>query len=352
MKQILYSIGKRTCRWLLVMACGIMATTSCHTIFDGEGDCSVESVEYKYQVKFVYDYNMKYADAFPHEVKSVALYVFSEEGKFVSLHTEEGEVLASSGYTMPIDVAPGNYQFVAWAGLENAKSFSVPVLQPGTSTLDDLTCRMKRYEPSEHSTDSVGYLAPLWHGKVQALLRGETSRAVVTDTVTVPLVKNTNTLRIILQQLADGMVNVDDYEFTVTDDNGLMDHANNLVADGELTYYPYYTAQGSAETEGEATRLNMAVAELSMGRLMESHHPQLTITHRSNPDEVVLSIPLIKYLELCKVVAHYDMSTQEYLDREDEYSMTFFLDANNRWLNTQIIINDWIVRYNDITGEF
>jgi hypothetical protein len=43
-------------------------------IFDYEEDCSVT-----YQVKFKYDMNMKYADAFAHEVTSVNLYAFDPE---------------------------------------------------------------------------------------------------------------------------------------------------------------------------------------------------------------------------------------------------------------------------------
>ena len=129
---------------------------------------------------------------------------------------------------------------------------------------------------------------------------------------------------------------------------------NNILSpdDGTLTYMPYYQAQGSADIEGTASedQLNMAVAELSTGRLMADSDVRLTISNRQT-GETVLSIPLIDYLELCKTVANYDMPLQEYLDREDTYTMTFFLDTNNAWINTQVIINNWIVRYNDITPE-
>ena len=94
----------------------------------------------------------------------------------------------------------------------------------------------------------------------------------------------------------------------------------------------------------------MAVAELTTGRLMADSQAKLTIT-RHDTGETVLSIPLIDYLELCRTIANYDMPLQEYLDREDTYTMTFFLDSDNAWVNTQVIINDWIVRYNDITPE-
>ncbi|WP_288326323.1 FimB/Mfa2 family fimbrial subunit, partial [uncultured Phocaeicola sp.] len=56
------------CTTMMAVAVGFTAT-SCDSILDEDDvDCSVE-----YRVKFKYDYNMKYADAFSREVSSVAL---------------------------------------------------------------------------------------------------------------------------------------------------------------------------------------------------------------------------------------------------------------------------------------
>lgn len=53
------------------------AVVSCDSILgEEEVDCSVE-----YRVKFKYDYNMKYADAFSREVGTVTLYAFDDNGK-------------------------------------------------------------------------------------------------------------------------------------------------------------------------------------------------------------------------------------------------------------------------------
>ena len=41
------------------------------------------------------------------------------------------------------------------------------------------------------------------------------------------------------------------------------------------------------------------------------------------------------------------MTNQEYLDRQDEYSFIFFLDANNNWLSSHIFINSWRVVLNE-----
>ena len=65
------------------------AVVSCDSILgEEEVDCSVE-----YRVKFKYDYNMKYADAFSREVGTVTLYAFDDNGKLVYQKTEEGDVL-------------------------------------------------------------------------------------------------------------------------------------------------------------------------------------------------------------------------------------------------------------------
>ena len=80
--------------------------------------------------------------------------------------------------------------------------------------------------------------------------------------------------------------------------------------------------------------------------MVEENNPKLTITN-TETGETVLSIPLVKYLLLTEAEGH-DMTNQEYLDRQDEYNMTFFLDESKKWINTRIIINDWVVRFNDM----
>ncbi|WP_301747670.1 FimB/Mfa2 family fimbrial subunit, partial [uncultured Duncaniella sp.] len=58
-------------------------------------------------------------------------------------------------------------------------------------------------------------------------------------------------------------------------------------------------------------------------------------------------IPLVNYLLMLKSQEFADMESQEFLDRESRWKMVFFLDEGNTWINTQIVINDWVVRIND-----
>ena len=95
--KILANIEKMR-MWSLWVAFLGMTLVSCENILEEEVvDCSVE-----YRVKFKYDHNMKFADAFANEVRSVTLYAFDQDGKFVYQRTEQGDILGEDGYTMPI----------------------------------------------------------------------------------------------------------------------------------------------------------------------------------------------------------------------------------------------------------
>ncbi len=330
--------------WSLLLAILGMTATSCSNILDEEMvDCSVE-----YRVKFKYDHNMKFADAFANEVRSVTLYAFDENGKFVYQRTEQGEMLGEDNYSMPVEVTAGEYRFIAWAGLEGEESFSVPALTQGESTIDELTCRMNRINVRTDGTAVINKdLKPLWHGEVTK--HSFTSRAAMEQVLTIPLIKNTNNVRIVLQHLSGSAVEVDKFTFTITDENGLMNYDNSLLVDEPLTYYAWRKDDGVADMDNENTRtqttIGVAIAELTVGRLVLENNPILTITN--DKGEKVLSIPLIDYALLVKGHYNREMSDQEYLDRQDEYNMTFFLDENGHWASSTIIINDWKIVLND-----
>lgn len=343
MKTVVKTFARQFSSLIMVLALG-SAVVSCDNILaEEEEDCSVH-----YRVKFKYDYNMKYADAFANEVSSVTLYAFDDNGKLAFQKTESGEILKEQDYYMDLEVPSGDYRLITWAGrLDEEASFSVPLR---ISTYEELKCKMER--AYSRAADGSAYiekeLTGLWHGDIQT--HNFPSRAAMIETVTVPLVKNTNKIRIILQQINGPGLDVDNFEFSITDNNGYMNYDNMLLEDEILTYYPYFHADGSTAFDDdvqveEGDDISVAIAQLTVGRLVVGQNPYLTITN-SKSGETILSIPLIKYLLLTEAEGH-DMTSQEYLDRQDEYHMTFFLDENMAWINTRIIINDWIVRFND-----
>ena len=99
-------------------AAGILATagltpamSGCHAIYD-DSDC-VESYN---TVRFEYTHNMKFADAFTNEVKSVTLLVFdSSTGKLVKRIDAPKDKL-KDGNKLDLVVDPGEYDILVWGG--------------------------------------------------------------------------------------------------------------------------------------------------------------------------------------------------------------------------------------------
>ena len=324
--------------------------TSCSILDEEEADCAV-------YVKFKYDRNIVGADAFANAVKSVTLYAFGKDGKLAFQKTEEGEPLKQKGYRMRLDeISRGeadDYDFITWAGLEDNESFTVPLLQPGVDTKESLQCRLNR-EHVSRTEDGIAVvehnLEALFHGRV---VGNHISRTVEANgEMEVSLTKNTNSIRIIMQHISGEPVDVNQFNFTITDENGLMNYDNSLLEDEQITYRAWrkdmgYAGMGEEPTTG-VTEVNVAIAELTVARLMADERPILTISNKET-GEKVLSIPLVDYALLVKGEYNQfpNMSNQEYLDRQDEYSMTFFLDSGNRWINSFIYINSWKVVLQD-----
>lgn len=65
--------------------------------------------ECRLSVKFKYDYNMEFADAFHAQVDKVELYVFDKNGKYLFKQAEEGSALSTGNYLMEVELPVGQY---------------------------------------------------------------------------------------------------------------------------------------------------------------------------------------------------------------------------------------------------
>ncbi len=339
-------------RLLLALAFAYMTVCSCNgVIYDDEGDCTPH-----YRVKFRYDYNMKFADAFAHEVNMVTLYLLDGNDSIVWQRTERGEALAADGYAIDIDgdIPPGKYSLTAWCGTDDKRSFVVSDGDKGRQ----LTCRLNR----EHDAGGGAFVDKdidrLFYGRLDNLTFSGDEGVY---TYTVPLVKNTNNIRVVLQNLTEGEeIDADRFSFFITSDNGFMDWDNSLIADETVTYHAWYTETASADFDGgtgaeltaaPATRQtavgvqNAVVAELTISRLVKGRETRLVIVNNETGAEV-LNIPLTDYALLVKGYYNRDMADQEFLDRQDVFDLVFFL-KNGNWLGSQIYINSWRIVLQD-----
>ncbi|MDO4827428.1 MAG: FimB/Mfa2 family fimbrial subunit [Bacteroidia bacterium] len=317
-------------RTLLSSALVCIAASACgELIYDDPEDCP------EYRVKFRYDWNMKYADAFAHEVKAVTLYVLDPQGSIVWSASESGEALAAGDYSMVVKVPAGKYDLLAWCDADEFGTYSF-----GEGKLKtDLTCSLN----SKSAGDAPAYvdtdLDRLYYGYLSA---ADFSAKKGKVTVALGLKKNTNSFKVVLQHLSGAPVDCDKFDFSISADNALMDWDNSLLPSADIEYRAWSVYSGYIDLGTRAEALNVAIAELSTGRLVKGHSPRLNIRLKAS-GETVLSVPLIDYALLVKGRYNEGLDDQEYLDRQDEYDMVFFLDEADRWVDSFIYINSWKV---------
>jgi len=303
---------------------------------------------------------MKRADAFANEVKSVHLYAFDKEGTLVWQQADSGEALAADGYAMTLGLPAGDYTLVAWCGLDNGgagESFTVPEARIGETRIGELQCRLNR-QYAAAGAYCKEKLHPLFHGMLRVTLPDNDDGGDYTYTM--DLTKDTNHIRVILQHLSGKPVDENDFTFRIVDSNGLMDYDNSLMPDEQVRYIAYDVRPGSASLElddypeygGRAatapssraiTAVNVAIADLTMARLVPGHNAILVVDKKDGGN--VANIPLTDYALMLKPDG---MDDSDYLDFQDDYALTFFLDESRTWIGTSIIINSWKVVLKDI----
>lgn len=197
-------------------------------------------------------------------------------------------------------------------------------------------------------------LVPLFYG-----MQTVTIPDAATSDIRFPLMKDTNTFRLIIQADANNTsssVPSDEFEFSITDNNALLAYNNTAVTEElPLTYSPYYLGDGDIHDPEGNVVLTTTCAELNTNRLIYGTHPRLTIRHKTT-GKVWLNVDLIEYIMLMPTEGSLDKMLdrehpqQEYLDREDEYVIVFFFtqSSNGNMINVRITINGWTVRINNI----
>lgn len=324
----------------------MLATTSCNDglgTFDGEGDCGV-------YISFKYDYNIKFANAFANEVNSIALYVFDEEDTLIDqLTTTDKEALSDDEFEMVLQLDPGEYRLLAWGGLMNEESFDLLAnAEIGKTKLQELQVRMHRDHNANGDAVVEKDLLPLYHGSME----------IVVDDIegtykhTMSLMKDTNVVRILLNELSGHEADADDFIFEIEDSNGLYDWDNTLLDDEQITYKAWYKESVSTDTETMSRAqesVGGALAELTIGRIRADRSPILRI-RSSETGEDIVRLPLAEYALMVKGQYNLGMSDQEYLDRVDEYNMTLFLNEGE-WVSTSIVIHSWRVVINNTVLE-
>lgn len=222
--------------------------------------------------------------------------------------------------------------------------------------MEQLQCALNR-QHDESGAFSKEHLYRLFHGTLDVSLPSNDDGGSYEYTML--LTKNTNHIRVILQHLSGEDVNEADFIFRIDDENGLMAHDNELMADENINYRPWDIQSVEAgigkDDTGVISNVKGLVADFTVGRLIETHHENMILTITTREGKTVARIPVIDYALMGKEYYEkeysYPMDKREFLDRLDECVMTLFLDENHTWVSSVIQILSWRVVLSNVEVE-
>lgn len=287
-------------------------------------------------LRFIYDYNMAYADAAPHEVDRIDVFVFDAEGKYLFTKTADREELVRTKYSMSFfyELGPGTYTFLTWGGLSD--DFTLKNAAVGTS---ELTVGETRVEDVHVLLTQIRYgncdrqLHPLWYGAPMTVKYEPRDRK---RTHKVSLVKNTNRINLVLHEENKSPSSVGDllpYTFEITaTGHEEYDSGNHTAGAQEVSFIPYRIAVEKPFTYGELNTMRLLADQ-----------PLLIKIRSSSDNQLWLSTNLMTLLQKSQPGDIYDF--QEYLDRQDTWELIFNYrrTESDAFTALEIYVNGWLV---------
>ncbi|MBD5369791.1 MAG: FimB/Mfa2 family fimbrial subunit [Bacteroides sp.] len=317
---------------------GMSSLTSCNAIYEDLDPCVSGA-----RLRFVYDYNMEFANAFHTQVDCLTLHVYDADGHFLRTLTADRSLTSDEGWRMDIDLPPGRYRMVAWGGMQCGDASFGFLSAPESTAMTDLKVGLR----TEATASGEGAkLHHLYYGSVEMTIPPAGTVNSYTE-ATVYMKKDTNDIRILLGNESGLPTDEADFTFSITADNTVLGYDNEPLQAGAHTWLPFSKGNKPAGILPNGHEATLAFAEISTSRLMDGHGVTLRITRNSDGYDAV-KIPLVNLLLLLKSDRFSQMDSQEFLDRQSLWNITFMLTDEGKWSETSIIINDWIVRINTI----
>lgn len=303
---------------------------SCSWVKDDIDDCP-----FGFWLKLHYTYNILDVEAAPKYLMDAYVYVYDVDGNYIKRVYVTRDDLTTNDYRVRIEGLPeGDYQFVVWSGIGNSHY----AVSGDTKTIDDFRLSLVGAGGSYS-----GELSPLYHGYLQAVHYDDSYAQH--DVI---LMKNTNHLACLVVTVSDQTVlNPDDYSLTITADNGTMDAYNKIVPDATTTYEPFFRDSVIINDSdyGELHGLQFNIMTL---RLMANSNNRVVLKN-TKTEQTIFNISFAEYIGM--IGAFYtnigrQIPVQEYLDRQDFYTIVFYLSGDLDQL-IQLQVNSWRLRVNN-----
>ena len=326
------NIFRKICSSVVATAivCSVVVLQSCSKEKDKEVP---EPPKQGVELRFAYD-SAELSNPLISPTNCLSLFVYDESGNYVKSVTETSSALTGENYVMQVELPEGKYQLIAWGGIACADaSFNLVSTPAAGSKVGELQVVMK--DNCKNANPGVN-LHPLYYGTLGVSVPAGSDKLTQ---ATVPMICDTNNIRIILQNTNNTPVNVADFTFEIVDDNSLLNYQNEVISQNPLTYYPCATGQTEA-----GTNVTVGYADFSTSRLIAVSNCMLTVIKKDG-NRTVLSIPLINYILLGQG-ENSEMTDQQFLDHHTQWTLTLYLEEGF-WVSSRFKLNDWELRLND-----
>lgn len=367
---------------LMALIASMLMFASCNAIMDGD----LPECKTTFRVHLKYDYNIQRSDMFSDHAGWVRLFVIDDNTNLVVKEVtvsnrDNGNIIkhhpnSQTFYIDLEDLTPGaSYRFAAIAlqrpydeTMSHAEDKFVANFPAPRADIKDLAVSLTRNETPDaqgyhHVTAPECGLDTLWMGhttKAKALPVANNAHTYVADTVS--MVRDTKYLHVSLRNMekeAAYDMDASNFRLEIVDNNSdlLWDNEINTSKSDRLLYSPHaqFTMEedvrGPYDTDpvmGRAAHYNISFSRL-MYYAEASKNARMRIYNIESGDAVV-DIDLAYFLSQGRHVGHYIYKEQEYLDREYEYRMDFWLQ-NGNWLYTRVNIMPWAIRNDNIVLE-
>lgn len=378
-------------RYVAMLSMGAALMMSCDNklVFETEGDC-----EDVVLVSLKYDYNIQRADMRKDHVGWTRVMALDESGTLVAEKT-----VANNASSSPIrdndfcvefrGLQPGRYHFMAMAmqrPYDELASRPKARFRAEFPKTGEKIEKLKVMLDRQATATAEGYfpvdapkegLDTLWLGfdpsrSVTVLPVEQQVGRVLRDTVS--LMRETKYLHLTLHNVEENLkaeIWDSQYRVRIVDNNGTLGYDSTVLADDVLEYTPfaqwttalskngvaYYSEEEAKDAPAEDPIIERAAHfNLSFSRLMyytslaEGKNAALQIFD-AGTGKVVAEIDLPMYLSFGRdAFAVHRYSSQEYLDREYNYNLDFFLQHGEwKYLDVKVNITAWSRRFQNVT---
>ena len=317
-------VSRHSFHSLLIATCTFMLFSACNWVYDDRSNCSDGT-----WLKLFYSYNLLNVDAISTQVNEVSIFAFDENNHFVSRIDIDSLALHQAHFKVKMNLPDGKYNFIIWSGLSDENFQCSPVAERNSLCIS-VACDSGRQQNQK--------LTPLFYGCIENV-----SISNQYQVLSVPLIKDTNSFSCLLQDKSNKILDKNDFLFVITSSNGHMDYQNLPTNASPVYYRPFH--KETVELPGQ----NIVHTKLNTLRIMCDDDTQLSLKHLPS-GQILMQIPLTQYLLLSRIQnGSLNIEAQEYLDRQDLYTLIFFLDSSNNdypTITPTMNVNGWNVRLN------